>query len=218
MNPDQEVEGVGDVDYPVEEAGGGSVFGQADPAGSVLGKLVGPPTRMKSGDMGTRAIRSRASPRTSGLPSAGTGSIDLRRRERQIPDDEARLVARMEKLATPYARYRSKRPCHGDTRMGKGGRVNPKWVGPKAVETRRADSPVQSTEFEGDFGLRTVPVFGYQLISKIKRSRAMISYHERTKDGRAFRLFPEFWMSTIHERSLAEVRCETPDESPLRRI
>ena len=38
----QEVEGVGEGEYPVEEAGGGSVFGQADPEGSVLGKLLGP--------------------------------------------------------------------------------------------------------------------------------------------------------------------------------
>ena len=37
----QEVEGVGEGEYPVEEAGGGSVFGQADPEGSVLGKLLG---------------------------------------------------------------------------------------------------------------------------------------------------------------------------------
>ena len=41
----KEVEGVGEGEYPVEEAGGGSVFGQADPEGSVLGKLLGPANR-----------------------------------------------------------------------------------------------------------------------------------------------------------------------------
>ena len=76
FGPGQEVEGVGEGEYPVEEAGGGSVFGQADPEGSVLGKPSRPDEQETSGDVGTRAIRSRASLRTSGLPSAGTGSID----------------------------------------------------------------------------------------------------------------------------------------------
>ena len=42
------------------------------------------------------------------------------RRERQIPDDEARLVARMVELATQYGRY----GYRGSRRyfMGKGGR------------------------------------------------------------------------------------------------
>ena len=74
--------------------------------------------------MGTRAIRSRASLRTSGLPSAGTGSIDPAK-ERQIPDDEARLVARMVELATQYGRYGYRRVTailHGE-----GWKVNPTW-------------------------------------------------------------------------------------------
>ena len=48
------------------------------------------------------------------------------RRERQIPDDEARLVARMVELATQYGRYGSRRVTailHGE-----GWKVNPKRV------------------------------------------------------------------------------------------
>ena len=48
VGPGQEVEGVGEGEYPVEEAGGGSVFGQADPEGSVLGKLLGPANRRRA--------------------------------------------------------------------------------------------------------------------------------------------------------------------------
>ena len=76
VGPGQEVEGVGEGEYPVEEAGGGSVFGQADPEGSGPRETSRPGEQETSGDVGTRAIRSRASLRTSGLPSAGTGSID----------------------------------------------------------------------------------------------------------------------------------------------
>ena len=50
----------------------------------------------------------------------------LRRRERQIPDDEARLVARMVELATQYGRYGYRRVTailHGE-----GWKVNPKRV------------------------------------------------------------------------------------------
>ena len=48
------------------------------------------------------------------------------RRERQIPDDEARLVARMVELATQYGRYGYRRVTailHGE-----GWKVNPKRV------------------------------------------------------------------------------------------
>ena len=61
---------------PVEEASGRSVFGQADPKGSFLGKLLGPTKRRRAVGVGEGEIGSRARLRTSGLPSAGTGSID----------------------------------------------------------------------------------------------------------------------------------------------
>ena len=43
--------------------------------------------------------------RTSGLPRCWDRIRSTQRRERQIPDDEARLVARMVELATQYGRY-----------------------------------------------------------------------------------------------------------------
>ena len=42
------VEGIGEGECPVEEASGGSVFGQADPKGSFLGKLLGPAKRRRA--------------------------------------------------------------------------------------------------------------------------------------------------------------------------
>ena len=48
LNPGQAVEGVGEGECPVEEAGGGSVFGQPDPEGSLLGKLLGPAKRRRA--------------------------------------------------------------------------------------------------------------------------------------------------------------------------
>ena len=76
VGPGQEVEDLREGEYPVEETGGGSVFGQADPEGSVLGKLLGPANRRRAVMWVRERLGAEASFRTSGLPSAGTGSID----------------------------------------------------------------------------------------------------------------------------------------------
>ena len=46
--PGQTVEDLREGEHPVEEAGRGSVFGQADPEGGVLGKLLGPVKRRRA--------------------------------------------------------------------------------------------------------------------------------------------------------------------------
>ena len=87
------------------------------------------------------------------------------RRERQIPDDEARLVARMVELATQYGRYGYRRVTailHGE-----GWKVNPKrverlWLNDGSCVRLRA--------------ARKNHVWSYDFV------------HERTHDGRAFRL------------------------------
>ena len=183
VGPGQEVEGVGEGEYPVEEAGGGSVFRQADPEGSVLGKLLGPANRRRAvmwvrERLGAERVSERRACQVLGQVRS------TQRRERQIPDDEVRLVARMVELATQYGRYGYRRVTailHGE-----GWKVNPKRV-ERLVETRRAESPRPDSRNEGDCGLMTVPVFGYGAA----RKNHVWSYdfvHERTHDGRAFRL------------------------------
>ena len=67
------------------------------------------------------------------------------RRERHIPDDEARLVAEMVELATHYGRYGGKVPTdHGHASLG---RVESEsQAGGEVVETGGAESPVQTAE------------------------------------------------------------------------
>ena len=91
VGPGQEVEGVGEGEYPVGEAGGGSVFGQADPEGSVLGKLLGPANRRRAvmwvrERLGAERVSERRACQVLGQVRS------TQRRERPIPDDEARLV------------------------------------------------------------------------------------------------------------------------------
>ena len=105
------------------------------------------------------------------------------RRERQIPDDEARLVARMVELATQYGRYGYRRVTailHGE-----GWKVNPKRVerlwrqeGLK-VPSRQ---PKRRRLWLND---------GSCVRLRAARKNHVWSYdfvHERTHDGRAFRL------------------------------
>ena len=125
VGPGQEVEGVGEGEYPVEEAGGGSVFGQADPEGSVLGKLLGPANRRRAvmwvrERLGAERVSERRACQVLGQVRS------TQRRERQIPDDEARLVAQMVELATQYGRYGYRRVTA--ILRGEGWKVNPKRV------------------------------------------------------------------------------------------
>ena len=105
------------------------------------------------------------------------------RRERQIPDDEARLVARMVELTTQYGRYGYRRVTailHGE-----GWKVNPKRVerlwrqeGLK-VPSRQ---PKRRRLWLND---------GSCVRLRAARKNHVWSYdfvHERTHDGRAFRL------------------------------
>ena len=65
------------------------------------------------------------------------------RRERHIPDDEARLVAEMVELATHYGRYGYRRI----TAMLRWERVESEsQAGGEAVEKGGAESPVQTAE------------------------------------------------------------------------
>ena len=100
----QAVEGVGEGECPVEEASGRSVFGQADPKGSFLGKLLGPAKRKRAvvwvrERLGAERVSERRACQVLGQARS------TQRRERHIPDDEARLVAEMVELATHYGRY-----------------------------------------------------------------------------------------------------------------
>ena len=100
----QAVEGVGEGECPVEEASGRSVFGQADPKGSFLGKLLGPAKRRRAvvwvrERLGAERVSERRACQVLGQARS------TQRRERHIPDDEARLVAEMVELATHYGRY-----------------------------------------------------------------------------------------------------------------
>ena len=182
VGPGQEVEGVGEGEYPVEEAGGGSVFGQADPEGSVLGKLLGPANRRRAvmwvrERLGAERVSERRACQVLGQVRS------TQRRERQIPDDEARLVARMVELATQYGRYGYRRVTailHGE-----GWKVNPKRVerlwrqeGLK-VPSRQ---PKRRRLWLND---------GSCVRLRAARKNHVWSYdfvHERTHDGRAFRL------------------------------
>ena len=92
------------------------------------------------------------------------------RRERQIPDDEARLVARMVELATQYGRYGYRRVTvilHGE-----GWKVNPKRV--ERLWRQEGLKVPSDSRNEGDCGLMTVPVFGYERLARTT-SGAMIS-------------------------------------------
>ena len=166
----------------VEEAGGGSVFGQADPEGSVLGKLLGPANRRRAvmwvrERLGAERVSERRACQVLGQVRS------TQRRERQIPDDEARLVARMVELATQYGRYGYRRVTailHGE-----GWKVNPKRVerlwrqeGLK-VPSRQ---PKRRRLWLND---------GFCVRLRAARKNHVWSYdfvHERTHDGRAFRL------------------------------
>ena len=103
------------------------------------------------------------------------------RRERQIPDDEARLVARMVELATQYGRYGYRRVTailHGE-----GWKVNPKRV---ERLWRQEGLKVPSRQPKrGDCGLMTVPVFGYERLARTT-SGAMISYMNGPMMGEPF--------------------------------
>ena len=88
----------------VEEASGRSVFGQADSKGSFLGKLLGPTKRRRAvvwvrERLGAERVSERRACQVLGQARS------TQRRERHIPDDEARLVAEMVELATHYGRY-----------------------------------------------------------------------------------------------------------------
>ena len=81
-----------------------SVFGQADPKGSFLGKLLGPTKRRRAvvwvrERLGAERVSERRACQVLGQARS------TQRRERHIPDDEARLVAEMVELATHYGRY-----------------------------------------------------------------------------------------------------------------
>ena len=92
------------------------------------------------------------------------------RRERQVPDDEARLVARMVELATQYGRYGYRRVTailHGE-----GWKVNPKRV--ERLWRQEGLKVPSDSRNEGDYGLMTVPVFGYERLARTT-SGAMIS-------------------------------------------
>ena len=138
----QAVEGVREGECPVEEVGGGSVFGQPDPEGSLLGKLLGPAKRRRAvvwvrERLGAERVSERRACRVLGQARS------TQPRERHIPDDEARLVAEMVELATHYGRYGYRRI----TAMlrWEGWKVNHK-AGGEAVETGGAESPVQTAE------------------------------------------------------------------------
>ena len=90
---------------------------QADPEGSVLGKLLGPANRRRAvmwvrERLGAERVSERRACQVLGQVRS------TQRRERQIPDDEARLVARMVELATQYGRY-GLSAGHGDTSWGR---------------------------------------------------------------------------------------------------
>ena len=106
------------------------------------------------------------------------------RRERQIPDDEARLVARMVELATQYGRYGYRRVTailHGE-----GWKVNPKRVErlwrqeglkvPSRQPKRRRLWLINDGSCVRLRAARKNHVWSYDFV------------HERTHDGRAFRL------------------------------
>ena len=138
----QAVEGVGEGECPVEEASGRSVFGQADPKGSFLGKLLGPTKRRRAvvwvrERLGAERVSERRACQVLGQARS------TQRRERHIPDDEARLVAEMVELATHYGRYGYRRiTAHASL-----GRVESEsQAGGEVVETGGAESPVQTAE------------------------------------------------------------------------
>ncbi len=103
------------------------------------------------------------------------------RRERQIPDDEARLVARMVELATQYGRYGYRRVTailHGE-----GWKVNPKRV---ERLWRQEGLKVPSRQPKRRrLWLMTVPVFGYERLARTT-SGAMISYMNGPMMGEPF--------------------------------
>ena len=81
------------------------------------------------------------------------------RRERHIPDDEARLVAEMVELGHPIWAIRLPAD-HGHAPLG---RVESEsQAGGKAVETGGAESPVQTVRNERDCGSMMDPAFGYE--------------------------------------------------------
>ena len=51
--------------------------------------------------------------------------------------------------------------------------------------------PVQISRNEGDCGLMTVPVFGYERLASEPRWWSYDFVHERTHEGRAFRLIDD---------------------------
>ena len=82
----QAVEGVGEGECGVEEAGGGPVAGQPDPEGSVLGKILGPAKRRRAvawvrERLGPERVSQRRACRVLGQPRS------TQRRVRQIPED-----------------------------------------------------------------------------------------------------------------------------------
>ena len=103
--PSQAVEDLRERERRVEEAGSGSVFGQSDPEGSVLGKLLGPAKKRRRAvewvreRLGAERVSERRACRVLGQVRS------TQRRERHSPDDEARLVAEMVELATRCGRY-----------------------------------------------------------------------------------------------------------------
>ena len=117
-------------------------FGQADPKGSFLGKLLGPAKRKRAvvwvrERLGAERVSERRACQVLGQARS------TQRRERHIPDDEARLVAEMVELATHYGRYGYRRI----TAMLRWGRVESEsQAGGETVETGGAESPVQTAE------------------------------------------------------------------------
>ena len=104
LNQAKRLKVFGEGECPVEEASGRSVFGQADPKGSFLGKLLGPTKRRRAvvwvrERLGAERVSERRACQVLGQARS------TQRRERHIPDDEARLVAEMVELATHYGRY-----------------------------------------------------------------------------------------------------------------
>ena len=178
----QAVEGVGEGKRPAEEVGGGSVAGQSDSEGSVLGKLLSPAKRRRAVNevrerLGEKRVSERRACRVLGQARS------TQRRERVVAEDEPRLVGRMVDLASEYGRYGYRRIT---ILLGwEGWRVNHKRVerlwkqeGLKVPSKQ----PKRRRLWLGDGScIRLRPAHKGHVWSDD-------FVHERTHDGRAFRL------------------------------
>ena len=180
--PSQTSQVAGEGECPTEEAGGGSVAGQSDSEGSFLGKLLGPAKRRRAvvwvrERFGPERVSERRACRVLGQART------TQRRVRQIPEDEAQLVARMVGLAGQYGRYGYRRI----TAMlrWEGWKVNHKRVQrlwkQEGLKVPSRQPKRRRLWLHDDSCIRLRP----------KHNNQVWSYdfmQERTQDGRAFRI------------------------------